>query len=82
MVDATIRHNMTAVAITDHANLMGAFHFINYTERRNKDLDEDQKIKPIIGCEFFVCETTKIKVIEMMDIKLFSLLRTKRAITI
>ena len=61
LVDATIRHNMTAVAITDHANLMGAFHFINYTERRNKDLDEDQKIKPIIGCEFFVCDDHKDK---------------------
>ncbi len=61
LVDATIRHNMTAVAITDHANLMGAFHFINYTERRNKDLDEDKKIKPIIGCEFYVCEDHKDK---------------------
>ena len=56
LVDATIRYKMPAVAITDHANLMGAFHFINYTERRNNDLDEDQKIKPIIGCEFFVCD--------------------------
>ncbi len=56
LVDATIRYNMPAVAITDHANLMGAFHFINYTERRNKDLDEDQRIKPIVGCEFFVCD--------------------------
>ena len=61
LVDATIRNNMIAVAITDHANLMGAFHFINYTERRNKDLDEDKKIKPIIGCEFFVCEDHKDK---------------------
>jgi len=61
LVDATIKHKMTAVAITDHANLMGAFHFINYAERRNKDLDEYQKIKPIIGCEFFVCEDHKDK---------------------
>ena len=61
LVDATIRHNMTAVAITDHANLMGAFHFINYIERKNKDLDETNKIKPIVGCEFFVCEDHKDK---------------------
>ena len=61
LVDAAIKHNMSAVAITDHANLMGAFHFINYTERRNKDLDEIERIKPIIGCEFFVCEDHKDK---------------------
>ncbi|MAW08957.1 MAG: DNA polymerase III subunit alpha [Flavobacteriaceae bacterium TMED200] len=61
LVDAAVKHNMPAVAITDHANLMGAFHFINYTERRNKDLDENEKIKPIIGCEFFVCQDHKDK---------------------
>ena len=61
LVDATIKNRMTAVAITDHANLMGAFHFINYTEIRNKDLGEIEKIKPIIGCEFFVCEDHKDK---------------------
>tara|TARA_B100000902_G_scaffold122048_1_gene122115 strand:+ start:435 stop:4748 length:4314 start_codon:yes stop_codon:yes gene_type:complete len=61
LVDTTIRNKMIAVAITDHANLMGAFHFINYTERKNKDLDEIERIKPIIGCEFFVCEDHKDK---------------------
>ena len=61
LVDAAVKYNMPAVAITDHANLMGAFHFINYTERRNKDLDENEKIKPIIGCEFFVCVDHKDK---------------------
>ena len=74
-------NNMTVVAITDHANLMGVFHFINYTERRNKDLDEDQKIKPIIGCEFFVCDDHKDKS-HRDDGYQIVLLRTKRAITI
>ena len=40
-------NGMKAVAMTDHANLMGAFHFVK------KALSED--IKPIIGCEFHLC---------------------------
>ena len=48
---------MPAVAITDHANLMGAFHFIKAIKAHNKALEpEAQQIKPIIGCEFYVCE--------------------------
>ena len=57
LVEATVRHKMPAVAITDHANLMGAFHFIKAIKAYNKELDPDeQKIKPIVGCEFYVCD--------------------------
>ncbi|MDC0874509.1 DNA polymerase III subunit alpha [Flavobacteriaceae bacterium] len=56
LVEATARHKMPAVAITDHANLMGAFHFIKAIKAHNKALDpEEQQIKPIVGCEFYVC---------------------------
>ena len=60
---------MPAVALTDHGNMMGAFHFVKEIGIHNKALalrkkdaeaaDEvfNQKpIKPIVGCEFFVCE--------------------------
>lgn len=49
---------MPAVALTDHANMMGAFHFVNAVKKHNSSLQEVEgvKIKPIIGCEFFVCE--------------------------
>ncbi|MDG1966210.1 MAG: DNA polymerase III subunit alpha [Flavobacteriaceae bacterium] len=48
---------MPAVALTDHANLMGAFHFIKAIKNHNAGLEEGQApLKPIIGCEFFVCE--------------------------
>ncbi len=59
---------MPAVAITDHANMMGAFHFISQINAHNKKVEaknaeilenggvpDEQPIKPIIGCEFFVC---------------------------
>jgi len=69
LVKITAKLKMPAVAITDFSNLMGAFHFVrdilnhNKTvENKNKELLEkgenptEQIIKPIVGCEFFVCE--------------------------
>ncbi|QTY26745.1 DNA polymerase III subunit alpha [Flavobacterium sp. CS20] len=59
LIEATSKNNMPAVALTDHANMMGAFHFVNAAKAHNKALTEkqqDQSVKPIIGCEFFVCE--------------------------
>ncbi|MGJ5642626.1 DNA polymerase III subunit alpha [Formosa sp. S-31] len=69
LVDAAAKHNMPAVALTDHANMMGAFHFVNAVNKHNSGVQAklkaaeetgqnipDKEIKPIIGCEFFVCE--------------------------
>ncbi len=69
LVKATVQHKMPAVAITDHANLMGAFHFVRDILNHNKSAEAKNKeavekgeqptevpIKPIVGCEFFVCE--------------------------
>ena len=69
LVKQTAEFGMPAVALTDHANMMGAFHFVkevkafNQTvEKRNEEAEasgEEQRwksIKPIIGCEFHVCE--------------------------
>ena len=62
LVAATAKDQMPAVAITDHGNLMGAFHFIKAINQHNAQLEEGaQKIKPIIGCEFYVCEDHKDK---------------------
>ena len=54
LVEAAATHGMPALALTDHANLMGAFHFIKAVKAHNQEAEE--KIKPIIGCEFYVCE--------------------------
>ena len=62
LVDAAARHHMPAVALTDHANMMGAFHFVREVNAHNQriaELPEAERpgpIKPIVGCEFFVCE--------------------------
>ena len=61
LVDAATEDNMPAIAITDHGNLMGAFHFIKAINGHNAKVEDDQKIKPIIGCEFYVCEDHKDK---------------------
>ena len=54
LVEAASKLEMPALALTDHANLMGAFHFLKAITAHNKD--SKQKIKPIVGCEFYVCE--------------------------
>ncbi|MEQ5792061.1 DNA polymerase III subunit alpha [Muricauda sp. NFXS6] len=69
LVKATANHGMPAVALTDHANMMGAFHFVKEVMGHNKSVkakNEDliangeqpteKEITPIVGCEFFVCE--------------------------
>jgi DNA polymerase-3 subunit alpha len=69
LINAAATQKMPAVAMTDHANMMGAFHFVSQVlnhnkgvEARNAEVEEkggiamEQTIKPIIGCEFFICE--------------------------
>ena len=48
---------MSAVALTDKANMMGAFHFYRAIKNFNDNNDDQsKKIKPIIGCELNICE--------------------------
>ncbi|SFW61565.1 DNA polymerase III subunit alpha [Cellulophaga fucicola] len=36
LIQAAVKYNMPAVAMTDHANMMGAFHFVNGVLNHNK----------------------------------------------
>ncbi len=69
LVHSAAENNMAAVALTDHANMMGAFHFVKEVKAHNRSIKEKnaiandhgelptgKEIIPIIGCEFFVCE--------------------------
>ena len=64
LIGATSEMNMPAVALTDNANMMGAFRFVSETQRYNQSIDNNQvgeggikqRIKPIVGCVFYVCE--------------------------
>jgi DNA polymerase-3 subunit alpha len=69
LVGIAAKNNMNAVAITDHANMMGAFHFVKEVGGYNKGVrakNEEaiakgetptaKEIVPIVGCEFYVCD--------------------------
>jgi DNA polymerase-3 subunit alpha len=69
LVDAAAKEGMPAVALTDHGNMMGAFHFVQAVSNHNRTVKAQlqnsdsnghehigREIKPIIGCEFFVCD--------------------------
>ena len=42
---------MPAVAMTDHGNMFGAIEFYMACQKA--------KVKPILGCEIYLCPTTK-----------------------
>jgi DNA polymerase-3 subunit alpha len=48
-----IKENMPAVAITDHGNMFGAFEFVSEAYKHKND-DGTLKVKPVVGCEFYV----------------------------
>ncbi len=48
-----IKDGMPALAITDHGNMFGAFEFVAEAYKHKND-DGTLKVKPIVGCEFYV----------------------------
>src|SRR5690554_2154106 len=69
LVAATAKNKMKAVAMSDVGNMMGAFQFVSKIESHNKsvrsknaEIEEnggvpsETEIKPIVGCQLFVCD--------------------------
>ncbi|MBI4929850.1 MAG: DNA polymerase III subunit alpha [Bacteroidetes bacterium] len=50
-----VADEMPAIAITDHGNMFGVFSFVAEASKHNT-LENPDKIKPIVGCEFYVVE--------------------------
>ncbi len=50
-----IADDMPALAITDHGNMFGAFEFVAEAYKHKND-DGTLKVKPVVGCEFYVVE--------------------------
>ncbi len=50
-----VNDNMRAVAITDHGNMFGVFKFVAEAGKHNTP-ENPNKIKPIVGCEFYVVD--------------------------
>ena len=69
IVKTAAEDNMSAIALTDTGNMMAAFHFVSAVlnhnkaaEAKNNELKEqgalptETILKPIVGCEFNICE--------------------------
>ncbi len=74
VVKKAAAEKMSAIAMTDHGNMMGAFKFVSAILGHNKGVagkikeaiengeePTDVEIKPIVGCEFHICENHKDK---------------------
>ncbi|MGL2965116.1 DNA polymerase III subunit alpha [Flavobacterium sp. XGLA_31] len=91
LVAAAIKNKMPAVAMTDHANLMGAFHFVRdilyhnkSAQAKNKQAEENGEtptetiVKPIVGCEFYVCDNLSDKSRKDNGYQIVFLAKTKK----
>ncbi len=54
LVDRAIADGMRGMAITDHGNMYGIKEFHDYVAKINKKRGDDEKFKPIFGCEVYV----------------------------
>lgn len=74
LIEAAEKYKMSAVALTDTANMMGAFLFSQAVSNHNKKVKEKNEkaieqgeepteipLKAIIGCEFNICANHKDK---------------------
>lgn len=56
IVDKAISLGMKGIALTDHGNMFGIKEFYNYVAKKNKGKSDDDKFKPILGCEMYVAK--------------------------
>ena len=91
LVKLAAENQMPAVALTDHGNMMGAFHFVKEVKAHNKSVREknaeaeengeipvEKEITPIIGCEFFVCEDHSNKSVKDNGYQMVLLAKNKK----
>jgi len=76
LVKATVENKMPAVALTDTGNMMGVFTFVKEILKYNKDAENP--IKPIVGCEFYVCEDHQNKSVKDNGYQMVFLAKNKK----
>lgn len=59
LVDKSIELGMRGLALTDHGNMFGIKEFFNYVEKKNGGKSDEEKFKPILGCEMYVAREKK-----------------------
>ncbi|MBN8861392.1 MAG: DNA polymerase III subunit alpha, partial [Sphingobacteriales bacterium] len=60
-----IKDGMPALAITDHGNMFGVFSFVAEAYKHKVNPDDKKsplKVKPVVGCEFYITESRHRKV--------------------
>ena len=76
IVNAAAKDNMSAVAMTDTGNMMAAFQFVGSVLNYNKA--NETNLKPIVGCEFYVCEDHKNKSVKDNGYQVVFLAKNKK----
>ena len=73
-----INNQMPALAISDHGNMFGVFEFVAEAYK-NKDANGKLKVKPIVGCEFYLTENRHQKTFtkEQRDKRMHQILLAK-----
>src|SRR6478752_261935 len=76
-----VKDKMPALAITDHGNMFGAFEFVAEAYKQ-KGEDGKPRVKPVVGCEFYVVEDRHIKSFtkEQKDKRYHQVLLAKNAV--
>lgn len=60
LVAKAVEYGMPALAITDHGNMFASLKFFDECQKINKE-NKRQVIKPIFGCEFYMCDDLTVK---------------------
>jgi len=76
LVKAAVSAKMPAVALTDTGNMMGAFVFVKEILNHNKESSD--QLKPIVGCEFNVCENHLDKSVKDNGYQVVMLAKSKK----
>ena len=71
LVDKAIADGMRGIALTDHGNMFGIKEFYNYVNKKNSGKPDEEKFKPILGCEMYVA---KDKLTDRKDKKAYHLI--------
>lgn len=73
-----INDKMPALAISDHGNMFGVFEFVAEAHR-HKDENGKVKVKPVVGCEFYITENRHQKTFtkEQKDKRMHQILLAK-----
>ena len=68
LVDKAVADGMRGMAITDHGNMFGIKELHDYVNKLNKKRGDDEKFKPIFGCEVYVARKNRHEHIDKRDI--------------